>query len=47
LKRAIAIALALATSGCMVGPDYHRPGTSLPGAFAEPDAGKAGIDVPH
>jgi multidrug efflux system outer membrane protein len=47
LKRAIALALALATSGCMVGPNYHRPETSLPGAFSEADVGTATVPVPH
>jgi multidrug efflux system outer membrane protein len=47
LKRALALALALATSGCMVGPDYHRPGTSLPGAFPEADVGTAPMSVPY
>ena len=47
MKRALALALALATSGCMVGPDYHRPGTSLPGAFPEADVGTAPMSVPH
>ena len=47
MKRALAIVLALATSGCMVGPNYHRPEASLPGAFSEPDVGKAGAGVPR
>jgi len=34
MKKAILAALML--SGCMVGPDYKRPDTQLPGAFAEP-----------
>ena len=34
MKKAILAALML--SGCMAGPDYKRPDTQLPGAFAEP-----------
>jgi len=47
LKRAVALALALATSGCMVGPNYQRPETGLPGAFPEAGAGTAAMSVPH
>ena len=47
MKRAVALALALATSGCMVGPNYQRPETGLPGAFPEAGAGTAAMSVPH
>jgi multidrug efflux system outer membrane protein len=33
-KRAAALICAVALAGCAVGPDYKRPGTTLPGDFA-------------
>jgi len=35
VRRAAAIAAALALGGCMVGPDYRRPDLQVPGAYAE------------
>lgn len=35
MRRALALAAALALGGCMVGPDYRRPDLQVPGAFAE------------
>lgn len=43
LSAAVAVAVAVATAvllaGCAVGPDYHRPDTSIPAAFKEAPAG--------
>ncbi len=36
--RAAALTASFLLSGCMVGPDYKRPGTDLPATFAEPAA---------
>lgn len=45
--RAIAAFAAIALGGCaMVGPDYQRPDTSLPGGYAEP-APAGAIAVPQ
>jgi len=44
---AVAIAASLLLAGCMVGPNYHRPDASLPGAFPEPDMGQGAIQVPQ
>jgi multidrug efflux system outer membrane protein len=44
--RALAIAVSLLLAGCMVGPDYKRPETNLPGAFLEPSSGTASLQVP-
>ena len=44
--RALAIAASLLLAGCMVGPDYKRPETQLPGAFLEPSSGTAALEVP-
>ena len=39
MRRVIAALAASALAGCMVGPDYSRPGVALPGQFPEtPDA---------
>ncbi len=35
MRRVIAPALALALSGCMVGPNYHRPAMPVPAAYKE------------
>jgi NodT family efflux transporter outer membrane factor (OMF) lipoprotein len=35
LRPAAAAALALLVSGCMVGPDYHRPPVNVPATFSE------------
>jgi len=35
VRRAAAIAAALALAGCMVGPDYRRPDLQVPGTYAE------------
>jgi NodT family efflux transporter outer membrane factor (OMF) lipoprotein len=40
LVRAAPFALALGLSGCLVGPNYHRPATALPAQF--PDAAADG-----
>lgn len=39
LSAAVAIATAVLLAGCAVGPDYHRPDTSIPAAFKEAPAG--------
>ena len=46
LRTPLVLALALGLSGCMVGPDYKRPGTHLPGAYTEPEVGQAAATVP-
>jgi multidrug efflux system outer membrane protein len=38
---ALASAFLLAGSGCMVGPDYERPATDLPNAYADSDTAAA------
>ncbi|MPS48915.1 efflux transporter outer membrane subunit [Methylobacillus sp.] len=42
-------AVALALTGCMVGPDYHRPATKLPASFsaaeATPASEQASLDL--
>ena len=35
LRPLAAAALALLVSGCMVGPDYHRPPVNVPATFSE------------
>lgn len=37
----------LLLAGCMVGPDYKRPATHLPGAFPEAEVGRASAGVPE
>src|SRR5205085_10374565 len=45
--RAAAALAALALAGCMVGPDYSRPGVPLPAQFPEwAEAPVAGTSVP-
>jgi len=45
IARRIALAALLSTlAGCMIGPNYERPATSLPTAF--PGAPALGVDVP-
>ncbi|MBM2776406.1 efflux transporter outer membrane subunit [Burkholderia territorii] len=39
LSAAVAVATAVLLAGCAVGPDYHRPDTSIPAAFKEAPAG--------
>ncbi|RQS12823.1 efflux transporter outer membrane subunit [Burkholderia sp. Bp8998] len=39
LSAAVAVAMAVLLAGCAVGPDYHRPDTSIPAAFKEAPAG--------
>ncbi|EED97894.1 RND efflux system, outer membrane lipoprotein, NodT family [Burkholderia multivorans CGD1] len=39
LSAAVAVATAVLLAGCAVGPDYHRPDTSMPAAFKEAPAG--------
>ncbi|NHL64833.1 efflux transporter outer membrane subunit [Burkholderia ambifaria] len=39
LSAAVAVAAAVLLAGCAVGPDYHRPDTSIPAAFKEAPAG--------
>jgi len=46
MQRMLLAVLAVALSGCMVGPDYKRPGTHLPEAFAEADVGQGTPAVP-
>ncbi|HTS22691.1 MAG TPA: efflux transporter outer membrane subunit [Casimicrobiaceae bacterium] len=47
MRRGVAIATMLALSGCMVGPDYRRPATELPGSFAQSGgAGQAAAAIP-
>jgi multidrug efflux system outer membrane protein len=36
MHRRLSLLVLLAVSGCMVGPDYKRPETSLPSAYSEP-----------
>ncbi|MCB5184176.1 efflux transporter outer membrane subunit [Methylobacillus gramineus] len=36
----IHVAVALALTGCMVGPDYQRPDTKLPGSFSDASESK-------
>ena len=43
--RAPALVLTAALAGCMVGPDYRRPATELPGAFPGADSGAAAQTV--
>jgi len=35
MHRCLAMAFALALAGCMVGPDYQRPQTTLPATYAD------------
>lgn len=42
MRRTAALAMALALCGCMVGPDYRRPQTALPGAYGGLPAANAG-----
>ncbi len=47
MRRHLQLALVgLALGGCMVGPDYERPGVPLPAAFAGADAAPAADSVP-
>ena len=46
MRRMLLAVLAVALSGCMVGPDYKRPDTHLPGAFAESNVGQGTPTVP-
>lgn len=39
LSAAVAVATAVLLAGCAVGPDYHRPDTSIPAAYKEAPAG--------
>jgi hypothetical protein len=39
LSAAVAVATAVLLAGCAVGPDYHRPDTTIPAAFKEAPAG--------
>ncbi|RQR31668.1 efflux transporter outer membrane subunit [Burkholderia sp. Bp9142] len=39
LSAAVAVATAVLLAGCAVGPDYHRPDTSIPAAFKEAPPG--------
>jgi multidrug efflux system outer membrane protein len=43
MRRALAIAAALALGGCMVGPDYRRPDLQVPGAFPEAEGSGAAL----
>lgn len=40
LKTGVALVVMLAVSGCMLGPDYVRPGQAVPEAFAAADGWK-------
>ena len=41
MHRRLAMAVALALAGCMVGPDYQRPQTTLPTGYADAPAAAA------
>jgi outer membrane protein, multidrug efflux system len=41
MHRRLVLALSLALAGCMVGPDYQRPQTTLPTAYADAPAPQA------
>ena len=38
MHRRLVIAVALALAGCMVGPDYQRPQTTVPATYADAPA---------
>jgi len=40
----VALAVSVTLAGCMVGPDYERPATELPGAFPEAQAVSSGVE---
>ncbi|HEX4523501.1 MAG TPA: efflux transporter outer membrane subunit [Casimicrobiaceae bacterium] len=42
MHRRLAMAVALALAGCMVGPDYQRPQTPLPATYADAPPAEAG-----
>jgi multidrug efflux system outer membrane protein len=46
MKRILAVAAALALSGCMVGPDYKRPDLEVPSRYAGAGAASGEIVVP-
>jgi multidrug efflux system outer membrane protein len=47
MRRVAVLAIAGALGGCaMVGPNYHRPDTDLPAAYAEADRGAGNVAVP-
>jgi multidrug efflux system outer membrane protein len=47
MKRILAVAAALALSGCMVGPDYKRPDVEVPSQYAGAGAASGEIQVPE
>jgi NodT family efflux transporter outer membrane factor (OMF) lipoprotein len=50
MLKALALLLALALTGCMVGPDYHRPDVDIPAAYKEAGdwkAAKPGDEAPR
>ena len=46
MRRMLLAVLAVALPGCMVGPDYKRPATHLPDAFADANVGQGTPTVP-